>query len=49
MLNIGEWTGKASFTIVLLDDYEVVLGQEFMRTKKKVPIPHAENLAIFSS
>ena len=28
---LGEWTGKVDFTIVRIDDYEAVLGMEFMK------------------
>jgi hypothetical protein len=45
-MKLGEWTKRMSFTIVLLDDYEVILGQEFMWTEKEVPIPHVDCLAI---
>jgi hypothetical protein len=31
-MKLGEWTRRVSFTIVPLDDYKVVLGQEFMQT-----------------
>jgi hypothetical protein len=31
-----------------MDDFEVVLGQEFMRKEKETPIPHMNSLAIFS-
>jgi hypothetical protein len=47
-LKLGDWCGKMSFTIVPMDDFEVVLGQEFTRKEKATPIPHMNNLAIFS-
>jgi hypothetical protein len=47
-LKLGDWCGKTSFTIVPMDDFEVVLGQEFMRKEKETPIPHMNSLAIFS-
>jgi hypothetical protein len=31
-----------------MDDFEVVLGQEFIGKEKVTPIPHMNNLAIFS-
>jgi hypothetical protein len=36
------------FTIVPLDDYEVVMGQGFMQTEKEIPILHVDCLAIMS-
>jgi len=30
-LKVGEWCEMTSFTIVLMDYFEVVLGQELMR------------------
>ena len=33
-LKLCEWCGKTNFTVVLMDDFEVVLGQEFMRKEK---------------
>ena len=30
-VSIGEWAGKVNFTIVWIDDYEVVLGMEFKK------------------
>jgi hypothetical protein len=47
-MKFGEWTGRVIFTVVPLNDYEVVLGQEFMWTEKAVPIPHVDYLAIMS-
>ena len=47
-LKLYDWCGKTSFTIVPMDDFEVVLGQEFMRKEKATTIPHMNNLAIFS-
>jgi hypothetical protein len=44
----GGWSGKVSFTIVPLDDFEVVLGEEFMWKERESLIPHLENLVIFS-
>jgi hypothetical protein len=38
---------STSFTIVPMDDFEIVLGQEFMRKEKATPIPHMNSLSIF--
>jgi hypothetical protein len=47
-LKLGDWCRRTSFTIVPMDNFEVVLGQEFMRKEKETPIPHMNSLAIFS-
>ena len=47
-LNLGDWCRKTSFTVVPMDDFEVVLGKEFTRKEKETLIPHMNNLAIFS-
>jgi hypothetical protein len=39
---------KDEFTIIPKDDFEVVLGNKFTRKEKETPIPHINNLAIFS-
>jgi hypothetical protein len=41
-----DWVARTSFTFVPPDDYEVILGQEFLQTKKEIPISHADCLAI---
>lgn len=30
-VRIGEWLGKVDFTVMRMDDYEVVVGIEFMK------------------
>ena len=47
-MKIGEWSKDTSFTIVPLDDFDMVLGQEFMRKVKETPMPHLDCLAIMS-
>jgi hypothetical protein len=47
-MKLGDWVGRTSFVVVPLDDYEVILGQEFLRMEKAVPILHADCLAIMS-
>jgi hypothetical protein len=46
-LKLGDWCGKTSFTIVPMDDFEVVLGQEFMRKEKETLIPHMNKFGHF--
>jgi len=44
---LGEWTGKVDFTIVWIDDYEVVLGMEFMKQFDAMIVPHLRKLYIY--
>ena len=44
---LGEWTGKVDFTIVRIDDYEVVLGMEFMKQFDAMIVPHLKKLYIY--
>jgi len=44
---LGEWTGKVDFTIVRIDDYEVVLGMEFMKKFDAMIVPHLRKLYIY--
>ena len=37
---LGELTGKVDFTIVWIDDYEAVLGMEFMKQFDAIIVPH---------
>ena len=47
-LKLGEWIGMSDFTVVPLDDFGVVLRQEFMKKEKVVPMPHFDGLAFIS-
>jgi len=44
---LGEWTGKVDFTIVRIDDYEAVLGMEFMKQFDAMIVPHLRKLYIY--
>ena len=44
---LGEWTGKVDFTIVRIDDYEAVLGMEFMKLFDAMVVPHLKKLYIY--
>jgi hypothetical protein len=47
-MKLGDWVGRTSFIVVPLDDYEVILGHEFLWTEKEVPILHTDCLDIMS-
>eukprot|EP00253_Pinus_taeda_P007920 PITA_07920 len=44
---VGEWSGKVDFTIVQIDDYETVLGMEFMKQFEAMVVPHLRKLFIY--
>eukprot|EP00253_Pinus_taeda_P019438 PITA_19438 len=44
---LGEWTGKGDFTIVQIDDYEAVLGMEFMKQFEAMVVPHLRKFFIY--
>ena len=43
---IGPWEGKVNFTVVPMDDFNIVLGMDFLRQVKAVPLPFLRSLAI---
>ena len=45
---LGEWTGKVDFTIVRIDDYEAVLGMEFMKQFDAMIVTHLKRLYIYN-
>ena len=46
-VSISEWTGKVDFIVVRIDDYEVVLGMEFMKKFEAMTDPHINKLYIY--
>jgi hypothetical protein len=46
-MKLKYWSGTTSFTIVPMNNFELVLGREFLRREKVVPIPPLECLDIF--
>ncbi|KAL3499768.1 hypothetical protein ACH5RR_038861 [Cinchona calisaya] len=45
-LTLGPWSGKCSLMAVPLDDFDLILGKEFMATNKIFPIPHLDSIMI---
>ncbi|KAL3520295.1 hypothetical protein ACH5RR_018444 [Cinchona calisaya] len=41
-LTLGLWSGKCNLMAVLLDDFDLMLGKEFMAMNKIFPIPHLD-------
>eukprot|EP00253_Pinus_taeda_P015379 PITA_15379 len=44
---LGEWTGKVDFTIVQIDDYEAILGMEFLEQFDAMIVPHLKKMYIY--
>lgn len=47
-LHLGTWTGKVNLSVVPLDDFDVVLGMEFLRQFNVVPLPRFNTVCIFT-
>ena len=47
-MKLGEWIGVSDFTVVPLDDFDVFLGQEFMKKEKVVPLSDLDGLAFLA-
>ncbi|KAL3525166.1 hypothetical protein ACH5RR_013538 [Cinchona calisaya] len=45
-LTLGPWSDKCSLMAVPLDDFDLILGKEFMTTNKVFPIPHLDGVMI---
>ncbi|CAL1415135.1 unnamed protein product [Linum trigynum] len=45
-LKLGGWTEVADFEVVSLDNYQVIIGMEFMVREKAFPIPYANRFCI---
>ena len=47
-MKIGDWSGLVNFTVVPMDNFNVVLGMDFMRIMKATPVTYVDNMVIFS-
>ena len=45
-MKIGSWEGKIDFMVAPMDDFKVVIGMDFLRQVKVVPIPFLRSMAI---
>ncbi|KAJ7943087.1 Retrotransposon protein, putative, Ty3-gypsy subclass [Quillaja saponaria] len=45
-VKLRTWEGRVDFVVAKIDDFDVVLGMEFMLTHKAIPIPAASSLMI---
>ncbi|KAF3777674.1 hypothetical protein EJ110_NYTH45308 [Nymphaea thermarum] len=46
VVKIEGWTGRANFSVVQTDDFQMILGMEFLRAAKMVPMPHLRSVNI---
>ncbi|KAA0063885.1 uncharacterized protein E6C27_scaffold616G00090 [Cucumis melo var. makuwa] len=49
MIKLGGWRGPVDFVVVKMDDFDVVLGMEFLLKHQVIPMPSAKCLAITGS
>ena len=45
-MKIGSWEGKIDFTVAPMDDFKIVIGMDFFRQVRVVPIPFLRSMAI---
>ncbi|GAV64353.1 gag-asp_proteas domain-containing protein, partial [Cephalotus follicularis] len=45
---IGDWVGKIDFMVVPLDDFDLILGNDFFISKKVIMMPHLCGLFIMN-
>ena len=45
-MKIGSWEGKIDFTVAPMDDFKIVIGIDFLRQVRAVPIPFLRSMAI---
>jgi hypothetical protein len=45
-LKVGEWLGKVNFLVVPLDDFDIILGNEFFVLAKAIPMPFLGGMLI---
>ena len=48
-IKLGGWRGPVDFVVVKMDDFDVVLGMEFLLEHQVIPMPSAKCLVITGS
>lgn len=43
-MELGTWTGKTNLMVIPMDNFQVILGIEFLQDNKVVPMPYLESL-----
>ncbi|KAF3783021.1 hypothetical protein EJ110_NYTH18382 [Nymphaea thermarum] len=46
VVKIEGWMGRANFSVVQTDDFQIILGMEFLRAAKMVPMSHLRSVSI---
>uniref|UniRef100_A0A5K0ZCM5 Uncharacterized protein n=1 Tax=Nymphaea colorata TaxID=210225 RepID=A0A5K0ZCM5_9MAGN len=46
VVKIESWSEKANFSVVPMDDYQMILGMELLSVAKMVPMPHLHSVSI---
>ncbi|KAF3774330.1 hypothetical protein EJ110_NYTH51979 [Nymphaea thermarum] len=46
VVKIEGWSGKANFSVVQTDDFQMILGMKFLPAAKMVPMPHLRSVSI---
>ena len=45
-MKIGPWEGEVDFMVAPMDDFKIVIGMDFLRQVKVVPMPFLRSIAI---
>lgn len=48
-IKLGTWSGQVDFVIVQMDDFDMVLGMEFLLKHKDIPISLAKCLVVMGT
>ena len=48
-IRISTWEGKVDFTMTPMDDFKVVLGMDFLKKVKAMPLPLLYSMAILEN
>ena len=47
LVRLSDWSGMIGFMVVPLDDFDVVLGKDFLRAAKAAPVTYVNSMVIF--
>ncbi|KAG6526884.1 hypothetical protein ZIOFF_008971 [Zingiber officinale] len=46
LLTVGTQVGKANMMVIPLEDFQIILGMDFLRKTKTVPMPHLDGVMV---
>lgn len=46
-ISVGECTGKTTLKTIPMDDFQMILGMDFQRGAKHVPMPHLDSVSLY--